>query len=275
MICSATVIGRIIETCFLLNLMLSVTPLYAQGVMKGQATPSAVIRESFEALKRRDFQTTVSLFHPDETRKFKAFAIDIFKHERPDEEILLIRRMLAPFNSAESVALASGSDLLSAFLKNSLSTISGFDELMANAKLEIMGEIEETPDKVYVISRTITPRPQPASCRKLDGRWYQLFDDSVMRVITAFEQKEHFRKKIPEIEDVFRKSSINAIEAIGYVKDGDDTAQVLCRFVTRIEDFDIPMIKCYPVRKGEPAWSHLNDKDKSKLVEALRSKWGL
>ncbi len=115
----------------------------------------------------------------------------------------------------------------------------------------------------------------PISCRKHDGLWYQLFDDAIVRVITAFEQKQHFRKKNPTFEDVLRKTTIGKIEVIGYVKDGDDTAQVLCRIETKIEDFDFPMFKCYPVRKDEPAWNHLSDSDKTKLVEALRSKWGM
>jgi hypothetical protein len=262
-------------TATLLCLSLVPSTALAQGGSVEQNTPSAVARESFEALKRLDLAAYASRFHPDEIRRFKAFAVDVFRYERPDDEVRQLRKSLAPFNTAESVAVADGSDLLAAFLKNSLTSIPGFEALLEAAKLEILGEIAETPDTVHVVTRSITPRPQPVSCRKHDGRWYQLFDDAVMRTLTAFEQKERFRKQNLTFEEVIRKAAIGKIDVIGHVQDGADTAQVLCRFNMKIEDFDLPMFKCYPVRKGEPAWDHLNDSNKIKLVEALRSKWGI
>jgi hypothetical protein len=60
---------------------------------------------------------------------------------------------------------------------------------------------------------------------------------------------------------------------LGHVKDSENLAHVLCRITMKIDDFSFPVFGCYPVRKGEPAWDHLNDKDKAKLVDALRAKW--
>lgn len=264
---------RLIASCLLFCSLLWAAAANAQQVFEAQATPTAVARESFETLKRRDIAKFVSLFHPAEVKRFKAFALGVFKYERPDSEVQQIRKWLTPFNSTESITSASGADLLAAFLKNSLASIPGFDEIMADAKVEILGEIVESPDKVHVISRTVMPRPQPVSCQKHQGRWYQLLNDETMRVIIGFQRKEHFRKKDVRIEDLVQKPKLDKIDAIGYVKDGDDLAQVLCRINMKIDDFDFPVFACYPVRNGEPAWSHLNDRDKTKLVEALRAKW--
>jgi hypothetical protein len=92
-------------------------------------------------------------------------------------------------------------------------------------------------------------------------------------VITAFDRVEHFRKKNVAIETVPTKMTMDEIAVIGYVKDGDDVAQALCRIKMKIDDFSFPVFGCYPVRRDEPAWNRLDDKDKTTLVDALRAKW--
>ena len=94
-----------------------------------------------------------------------------------------------------------------------------------------------------------------------------------MRMITAFERKEHFRKKDVSIETLSKSMTMDKIDVLGYVSDGEDESQTLCRITMKIDDFTFPVLGCYPVRKGEPAWDHLNDKDQTKLVDALRAKW--
>ncbi len=256
-----------------LSLLFAVASANGQDSPKTQDSPAAVARASFEALKRQDIPAFASLFHPAESERFKEFALDVFAYEKPDEETQQIRKLFAPYDSPKSVASASESDLLAAFLKNSFAAIPGFDEIIGDAELQILGDIEETPDKVHVITRTVLPRPSPVSCQKSEGRWYQLLNDETMRMITAFERKEHFRKKDTSIEGLSKSIAMDRIDVLGYVNDGEGVAQALCRITMKIDDFTFPVFGCYPVRKGEPAWDHLNDKDKTKLVDALRAKW--
>ena len=86
----------------------------------------------------------------------------------------------------------------------------------------------------------------------------------------AFEQKEYFRKAAVEGPG---SMTMDKIDVLGIVEDGEDLVQWLCRITMKIGDFESPVFGCYPVRKGESAWEHLNDKDKKELVKALRSKW--
>src|SRR5262245_59342690 len=100
----------------------------------GGNTPAAIARESFEALKRRDVAKFVAYFHPDETKRFKAFATEVFKADEKDNEIQQTRKLFAPMDTTEKVAAASGADLLATFLTNSLKQVPGFEETMAQAK---------------------------------------------------------------------------------------------------------------------------------------------
>jgi hypothetical protein len=269
-------LGMAIRSAFAcLALGVAVTaPLHAQPAAKSQATPAAVARESFDALKRREIGTFAAFFHPDETKRFKTFATEVIKVDKPDEGIQQTRGLFAPFDAPDKVAAAGGADLLAAFITNSLKKAPGVDEVLARAQFTMLGEIAEGPEKVHVIARTVLPRPQPVSCQKLNGRWFLLLNDDTTRIMTAFERKEHFRKKNVAIESIAQRMTMGKITPIGYVKDGDDVAQLLCRTEMKIDDFTFPVCACYPVRKGEPAWTHLDDKDTTKLVAALRAKWG-
>jgi hypothetical protein len=273
MITFATICDRSFLSVLILSLFFSGEPANAQAVSNAQVSAAAVARESFETLKRNDIPAFVSLFHPVEFKRFKAFALKVFEYGEPDKDVRQIRALFAPYDSVESIDTAHGSDLLTVFLKNTLAAIPGFDEIFSEAKLQILGEIEDTHDRVCVITRTVLPRPSPVSCQKSDGRWYQLLNVDTMRMITAFERKEHFRRKNVPIDELPKKMAISNIEVLGYVSDGDDLAQVLCRITMKTDDYIFPVLGCYPVRNGEPAWEHLNDADKTELVESLRVKW--
>ncbi|WP_157609904.1 hypothetical protein [Roseimaritima ulvae] len=265
----------IVFGAFLSLVVFSNAPVGGQENLKPQSSPVAVARGSFEALKNQDIPAFVALFHPDEHKRFKAFASDVFAFDDPDGQVRQIRELLAPYDSSESVASADGSELLAAFLKNSFAQVPGFEEIFKNAELEVLGEIEEKLDTVHVITRTVMPRPSPISCRKSEGRWYQLLNVETMRMITAFERTQHFRDKALSIETLSTSIKMDKIDVLGHVNDGEDLAHALCRTEMKMEDFSFSVFACYPVRKGEPAWELLNADDKTELVDALREKWGM
>lgn len=245
----------------------------AQDVPKAQASPEAVARASFEALQKNDFESFAALFHPEESKRFKDFAVGVFEYENPDREIEQIRKMFGDFDSAEKVKGATGRDLLNGFLTTVYSMNPGFEDIIRQAKLEILGTIQEQPDKVHVITRTVLPRPSPVSCRQSEGTWYQLLNEETLRMVSAFERKEHFREKALSGQNLAAAVKMDKVDVLGHVPDGEDTAQVLCRVWMKLDDFSFPVFGCYPVRKDEPAWKHLDDEDTELLVEALRAKW--
>ena len=247
--------------------------LSADELKQAQATPVAVASASFAALQRHDLETFAALFHPEELERFKSFAIKVSNYNEPDPEVEQLRNLLAPFDSQESIAAAGGADLMAAFVNNSLLGIPGVEDILAESELELLGEIAESPDKVHVITRTFLPRPQPLGCQQRDGRWYQLLNNETMSMIAGFERKEHFRKKNVSVESILQGASMDKIDVIGYVNDGEDTAQVLCRVHGQIDDYDFAVLGCYPVHNDEPAWKHLDNQDETNLADALRAKW--
>ncbi len=255
-----------------LAILLASCSSVAQDIPANQSSAQAVARASFEALKSQELEVFVSLFHPEELERFKKFALDVFIDEEPDEEVAQIRKLLAPFEDKASVSAASGSEIMLTFLKTMLALNPELEESMKDAELEILGELEEAPNTIHVITRTVLPRPSPVSCRQIDGRWYQLLSEPTLRLISTIARKSHFLEKDLSIKDMRQSAKMGQIEVFGHVHDGE-TSQVLCRITMTIDDFTFPVFGCYPVREGEPAWEHLHDEDDQELVETLRAKW--
>ena len=247
--------------------------LHAQDAAPKQGTPSALAKDSFDALKRKDLAAFTGMFHPAELERFQAFAVEVFKGEPSDAEVQAVRKLLAPYDTPEKVAAAGGPELLSAFMKNSLLSIPGVDELLADAELQILGELPEGDSKVHVITRTFLPRPSPVSCQKHEGKWRLLLNEETIRIIQAFQRKRAAIEKKVDPAEVAARLKLGAIDVIGHVKDGDELAQVLCRVEMEQGDLKFPLLACYPVRSGEDAWKHLADADETELVKALRAKW--
>jgi len=243
---------------------------------KKAATPRELALESFDAFKNQKLDTFAADFHPDELKRFKEFAAKLMAAEIKDKgraglELTALREFFDPLDSVDAVNAAEPAKVLESFMKNMLVQIPGYKELLADAKLEIMGELPEG-DKVHVITRTFLPRPSPVTCQKHEGQWRLMLNPELSQMVFNFEKLEHFRKaKI--VEDI-PQGKIERVDVIGHVADGDDLAQVLCRVHMKVGDFAFPVFGCYPVRDTDAAWKHLGDKDKTELVKALREKWG-
>jgi hypothetical protein len=281
MTCSSGFTHRLTVCLLLLLLWTAPALLLAQEATKSGESPSDLAHATFEALQRNDLAKFVSYFHPDELNRFQAFAVEVFKSsesdkkagKEPDKEIEQLQKTFAPFDSAEKIAAAKGTDLLAAFLKNTLTSNPEVVKLLASAKLQVLGEIAEGEDKVHVITRTLLPRPQPTSCQKLDGSWRLLLNNETLQIMDAFARKTHIRKKGITLEEVAQRTKLDQVEVVGRVMDGEETAQVLCRVKMKFDDIGYALLACYPVREGEPAWDLLGDKDRAKLADALMSKW--
>ncbi|WP_425616274.1 hypothetical protein NA78x_006217 [Anatilimnocola sp. NA78] len=238
-----------------------------------KATPSELAKQSFEALKAKDLPKFVGMFHSAELKRFKDFAVTIFKEEKPPEEIAAIRKQFAPYQDLAAVNAATSEQLMSALLQNSLLSIPGIDTILGIADLTVMGEIPEGADTVHVITRSFLPRPQPVSFQKENGEWKQMLTAEMAQLVKAIEQKEAILKKGLKPEEVLSQFKIEKLVVLGHVPDSEERVQVLARTHGKFGDFETVTLGCYPVTKADPAWQHLADKDKTKLNEALQKQW--
>ncbi|MHC4877413.1 MAG: hypothetical protein ACYTGL_13040 [Planctomycetota bacterium] len=251
-------------------------PADAEKDVAGFETPEAVARAAFEAMKQKDFAAFSRTFHPNALDEFKTFALKALSSKLLlESDLQQLRAIIAPFSTVDLVKSASGADLLSAYLKNLVATSPGFDDILSDASLEILGTIEESPNQHYVITRVLF-RPQPVTCRAHNGRWYQMLSVEVARLMSMIRKMEFFRKRgidpIDAIGDRELEMKVGSIKVIGYAKDGEDAAQVLCHIEQRVGDLQLPSVGCVPVFQGESAWDHLDDEDTTKLATALREK---
>lgn len=258
--------------CYLL-----IFPILAFGIvekiMAEQSSPEGVAKASFSAIQQMEFTTIANLTHPQAKERFKELVASIIESD-DSPSANQFRQLLEPLDTREKVKAATADEVFLTFLKSSLGNIPGAQEMLKSAKLEILGEIEETPEKVHVITRTLLPRPKPVTCQKHEGKWYQMLDADVMRNLELAHQMSQQKKDDVLSGVANQEMKLSNLRVLGHVADGEDRAQVLCRVEMETSGLKINILGCYPVSKGETAWEHRNDKDTEALAAALKQKWG-
>ncbi|HEX4949352.1 MAG TPA: hypothetical protein VFZ34_21945 [Blastocatellia bacterium] len=189
-----------------------------------------------------------------------------------DAELEKVRSRFAPYQRT-TIATASGAEILSAVMRNYFKDVLGFEEMMATVSLKILGEIEETPDTVHLLVRTVLEigRPEVISCQKRNGQWRLLLKQDALQLVAMIEQQRHLRAQNLPLEPVVKRMSMPKPTVLGYVEDGDAQVQVLCRVTTIIDKVSLSTLLCYPVRPTDNAWRFLGDK--AKFAEAFRAAW--
>lgn len=236
-----------------------------------QSTAEAVAKSSFEAFTEKDVEGFASLYHPESLESIKTFAVALFEYKGDAQSLKQLKSLFEPFESAQAVKNATGKELMATMYKNSIAMIPNFDEMIKDYKMTILGEISEGSETTHVIVRNMLPRPSPVSCKKSGGKWYLLLNDDQLKMIQNFKMIEHFDGNLAAAAGL--RPEIKRVDVVGHVMDGDELAQVLCRGTMQMNDFEIAVLGCYPVKKGEEAWEHLNDADSTKLAKAMKDNW--
>ena len=237
-----------------------------------QSTPKSLAKSSFDAFTEKDVDGFAALYHPEALDSIKTFAVALFEYKGDAQSLKQLKSLFEPFESAKAVKNATGKELMATMYKNSIAMIPNFDEMIKDYKMTILGEINEGSETIHVIVRNMLPRPSPVSCKKSGGKWYLLLNDEQLKMIQNFKMLEHFEGNLA-LAVAATRPEINTVDVVGHVMDGEEVAQVLCRSTMKMDEFELATFGCYPVRKGEVAWEHLNDSDSTELAKAMKDNW--
>lgn len=246
--------------------------IWADEPVAKQGSPEEVVQTAFEALAQLDFDRYVALTHPDSKQEFHQFVMELLESDSTEPAIVQAKQLFAPIDSLEKAKQATPDQLLKTYMENGIQRTPGVKEMLATAKLQILGTITESPDRAYVIARSVLPRPQPAACEKHEGKWYQRLDENTRNKLSALRQMNAQGGKPANPAE--KKSSLDSVEVVGHILEEEGRAQVLCRIEMTTAGIQQSILACYPVNEGEEAWNHLKDKDPAELIAALKKKWG-
>lgn len=235
-------------------------------------TLDSFARSSFDKIKEGDFQGYVEDVHPEELKRFKSFVMDIFNSDLPGKDLKNIKTLFAPLASPEDVSEVEEKTLYASFLKGGYGQLKKRNIDIKSVQMKILGQIKESDQITHVIATTIVPRPTPFSFKKKDGNWTLMLEHSAEKMILGLAQMEHFGG-IEKVKPAMRLMKILKVKPVGYVKESDEMAQVLCKVESQMKDLKSNLMACYRIRLGQPAWNLLNDGDPKALGDAILKNW--
>ncbi|MEW4565631.1 hypothetical protein AB1K70_24125 [Bremerella sp. JC770] len=242
-----------------------------QEVDPAQASPKAVVQATFDALYSSDFDRIIALTHPKSKQAYAQFLVELFESNPLDPVVAHHKQQLHPIDTSEKVRQAGPDAVLKQKYQNTFGEIPKQQLRESSPELEILGVIVESSDRAHVITRSVSLHVIEETCQKIDGKWYMVLDDELPRM-WRHAQAIH-EKHLPDIKKVVSKFA--SAKVLGYVDDGKDHVQALCRIQVQVAGVPFEELSCFSVYKGEMAWDHLDDKDQTELIEALRERWGI
>lgn len=236
-----------------------------------QSSPKAVVQATFKALYDSDFDRIIALTHPKSKEAYSKFLIELYDSNPLDPVVAHHKEQLHPIDTKKKVRDAGPDGVLKQKYENTYGAIPKKQLSDSSPELEILGVVQESPERVHVITRSVTLHVIEETCQKVDGKWYMMLNDEVPRM-WRHAQAIH-EKHLPDLKKVV--SEFESAKVLGYVPDGKDHVQALCRIEVQVAGIPFEELSCFSVFKGELAWDHLDDKDQTELIAALRERWGI
>ncbi len=255
----------------LLLVLLAARGAVGQEAAQAQSSPKAVVHATFKALYDSDFDRIIAMTHPKSKEAYSKFLIELYDSNPLDPVVAHHKQQLHPIDTQEKVRSAGPDGVLKQKYENTYGAIPKKQLRESEPELEILGVINESPERAHVITRAVTLHVIEETCQKVDGKWYMMLDDEVPRM-WRHAQAIH-EKHLPDLKKVVSK--FESAKVLGYVPDGKDHVQALCRIQVQVAGIPFEELSCFSVYKGELAWDHLDDKDQTELIAALRERWGI
>ncbi|PQO40815.1 hypothetical protein C5Y96_01180 [Blastopirellula marina] len=252
-------------------LMLCPGLAFGQKVDPAQASPKAVVQATFKALYDSDFDRIIALTDPKSKEAYSKFLMELFEGNPQDPMVVQLKEQLRPIDTKEEVSQAGPDGVLKQKYENTYRGITKEQLRKSSPELDILGVIVESAECAHVITRSVSLHVIEETCHKSNGKWYMVLDEGLPRLWRR--SKAIHEKHIPDIEDIV--SEFQSAKVLGYVPDGNDHVHALCRVQVKVAGITFEDLILHPVYKGELAWDHLDDKDQTELIAALRERWGI
>ncbi|MDX2040910.1 MAG: hypothetical protein SF097_06660 [Acidobacteriota bacterium] len=257
----------------LLALLFTINAPFAGGQEPTiESSPTSVARGMFTAMQKQDWKAFASHIDPADLERLKQAVIYLFQAKQSGEALHKLRSRFAPYNS-DSVGAATGAELLQAAMHNEFAEFTNVGEYLAGLKLQILGQIEESPDKVHVITRLEGGiyRAEAVTCVRRDGQWRAMLKEEMNMITNAIEGDKFARSqnqspKSPKGASSGQGESKMTSDVVGWVKESDSLVQVLCRTSIQVNGYNSSMLRCYPLEPTDEAWAYLGNPAKFREV---------
>jgi hypothetical protein len=227
-----------------------------------------VATESFAALKEGRFDDYMEYVVPEDIELLSEYVREIVKLAEASEDPRA-GQLVEVFGTAESLSELTPPQVAASYLEKSTKQIPGYAEMMAEAELDVLGELPDGDDKVVLLFRVLLPRAQVMVLEKRDDRWLTRLDSAQIERASLIKDGLSDRKQALEKQVA---KEITAIHVIGMIKEDAAQQHVVFRQTSTIGEEETEIVNARPVGKTDPEWKLLGKSKRKNLETALLKK---
>jgi regulation of enolase protein 1 (concanavalin A-like superfamily) len=160
--------------------------------------------------------------------------------------------------------------VLAIYLRSVAARITGYKEMMAGTKNEILGRVDEGQALAHVVCKATPPVDQGGeprlvvmSARKVGDSWRLLLGSDVEAFVSSLKQSLADEPLSLEMTPI-------QVESLGRVPEGKDTLHLVYRGTRRINGSKVAKLNVLTLRRGDPDWSKASRNDPRELTDLIR-----
>jgi hypothetical protein len=248
------------------------TPCLGAGPDDG--SPETVVRGAVGAMNQGRLGEFVKAMHPEALKKFRVAILRLADLAAKDGKSAEVLRLFPDTKDLADLKKLDDGPLLERYLRGALGASPEVKKMLAGAKTEMIGHLDEGEDRTHVVYRVRLDPGVPnagilsvASLRRDGRRWAMLLSGDVEGMVAMMEKRVAGQFAFPDIK-------ASKVEPLGRLLD-KDVAQVVYRMATPLGDSTLTKTAVIVVPKADPAFDAARDGKPADLAKLIKEKLGL
>lgn len=224
-------------------------------------------KHAFERMKEGDLEGFAAALDPEDLKGFATMVVDMVKAAEKGGDPNA-KALIDGLGGSSELEKSEPAAVAARFIKSMTSRIPGYDDLMKQANLKMIGEVPIGPDSAAVVYEFALPTPQAVVVGKKDDRWYVMLDPTYK--LMASTLKRVASGGAPPDPTSFK---LESIEVLGSLPDGEERTNLVIRSKANLGGEAVERVAVVPVSKDDPEWALLAPEKKAEMEAALKKKF--
>lgn len=236
-------------------------------------TPEALVARALRSLQRKRFAEFAACLHPAGLKSLRQMAALNIRMAETAGNNPYGWLALPGADQADQPGLRDEIALAAAYLGSNLPRRPVFKEQLGLQSAGVVGHCRAAPDLAHVVYRR-RPNSRPGNggwnvvtLRKSGAEWCLCLslelEFEVMLARVKYEAGPH--APMPELRRL-------PTEIVGHVPDGPSAAYIVARSFMQVDNYRVPSWIGMPIRKGDPGWDLLAQKNYAALTRLAQEK---
>jgi hypothetical protein len=237
------------------------------------ASPEDVARVATEAINHGRIEEFTTAMHPAALRQFRTAMLEVVEAAAKDGKADQVLRLFRDVKLVGDLKKLDDAGFFAAYLRGVMRNDAELKSVLADAKIVILGHVDEGKELAHVVYRFTTQRKDAdpiemtsvVSLRKDGPRWAMLLSGDIELMTFAMRQRLSAKPATPD-------SKAAKIQLLGRVLEGTDRAHLVYRVTTPLGTTTIKKVNVLNLDDSDSEWQVFQEGDSASVIKLIKAR---